>query len=169
MSQDVDEALSKGYEFYRKAQRARGKAFTAGIINLLALLKEWEDDDPSMSFSLDILHFHTYNRRQELTMERSKKQSGLTGGFSYDRYRSIELLLQLGSLDNLPKLKKVLRLHIYDTYGMRMAPDAMARLATNFSALTTLHLELSDMHWNDNWDGELESKIRYGMLRFSIS
>lgn len=73
MSNDFDEICSRGIDFPEEARETAEKSFTADIANLFALLKEWEDNDPSMSLSLEILQFYTYKMGQELIARSREK------------------------------------------------------------------------------------------------
>lgn len=82
MSQEVDMACSRGRQFKEGIAEAAEKALIAGITNLLVLLKEWEEDGPSMSLSFEILESLTYNKGQEFKMARRREQFCLSKDYA---------------------------------------------------------------------------------------
>ena len=162
MSKDVEMACAKGKEFTGEVEEAVEKAFTAAITELFVLLQEWEDENPLISLSMMITDIYTYNDGQREKATRCREQ---WNSIEKDMFKPYSRLLQLGSLDDLPKLKSVARLQV-GSGNLHMTEDSMTRLAMKFPALKALDLQIGHMTWyaeGNNWGRELVPELRYRM------
>ncbi|KFY90973.1 hypothetical protein V498_05744 [Pseudogymnoascus sp. VKM F-4517 (FW-2822)] len=161
MSQDVNVACSRGKYFGAGIVEVAETAVIAGITDLFVLLKEWEEDGPLMSLSFDIERSFTYNEGQELKMSRLGEQFSSIKDYAFSGLRYITPILQLGSLGGLPTLKSAKTIHFHHMYPICIAPDSMARLAINFSALKILDMKIGSVSSMDRYRG-LDPEFRYG-------
>jgi hypothetical protein len=154
----VNEAFLKGEQFAEDVQQTAQRASVSGIADLFMLLKKWEEDGPLMSLSLDIRYSCTYSKMQESQMARRGELLDPTGQYASNMFNAI---INAPTLDNLPNLKSVKRLHITGKCTEYETTESILKIAAKLSALTMLDLSLDDMEWV-NLDEGLVSKFRYG-------
>lgn len=115
-----------------------------------------------MSLSFDIERSFTYNEGQEFKMSRLGEQFSLIKDYAFSGLRYINPILQLGPLGGLPTLKSAKTIHFHHMYPICIAPNSMARLAINFSALKILDMKIGSVSSIDRYRG-LDPEFRYGM------
>jgi hypothetical protein len=150
-SEGAEAAYSRESRFTKEAWEESGKAFTVAIAEFFVLLKKWEEHTPSMSLSLEIADFYFYSNGQQERKLRLKEIEYSSYLNDYRFYTSMLQLydpdVELGPVDDLPKLKSVTSLHLGQLLDeLHMTEDSMTRLAMKFPALKKLHLELGEMH-----------------------